>query len=54
MVILKKNAFTVLQENSKGSKQDSKFYGVWGIKKAAFGNIGKTKTGIILEQHVIQ
>jgi hypothetical protein len=29
-------------------------HGVWGIREAAFGNNGKTKTGIILEQHVIQ
>jgi hypothetical protein len=39
----------VLQENQK-----VKCYGVWGIREAAFGNNGKTKTGIILEQHVIQ
>jgi hypothetical protein len=49
-----KNVFIVLQKNSKSSKQHSKFYGVWGIREAAFGNNGKTKTGIILEQHVIQ
>jgi hypothetical protein len=43
-----------LQENSKSSKQHSKFYGVWGLREAAFGNNGKTKTGIIVEQHAIQ
>jgi hypothetical protein len=50
-VILKKCIYS-LQENSKSSKQHSKFYGVWGIREAAFGNNGKTKTGIILEQQV--
>jgi hypothetical protein len=40
--------------DSKSSEQHSKFHGVWGIREASFGNNGRTKTGIILEQHAIQ
>jgi hypothetical protein len=52
-VILKKCIYS-FATNSKSSEQHSKFHGVWGIREASFGNNGRTKTGIILEQHVIQ